>query len=465
VALARAFDANAASGDLYWALGECYRRIDPQRTPMLLRLALDHDSENPVAWRMLRALPLDPDQLTLPPALPGLRSTLLRADRLWEEGSYEKAARIVDKLLAARPGLVPAHLLAAREAERRGDLWRAAWIYERLLDWLGPIPGLGRRLAAVAQTMGAEDLALCGIDMARVGYPGDGALDYLQGAIEADRGDTEAAIRWLEQALDKGHSDVRLWLRLGDLYFEKMAISESIAAYERAMAIDPASAEAVRSFALSSLTTEQHAALRELLEAHIAEHPENINTLYSLGVMSLRDNRLAEAEAYFRRLAEIAPGHRQVHYNLGQLLLRQGDTEAGQEEMARFREIKAAEDAEWEVHNQAHFRRVEARKKMAAGEPEAAIALYRESVVAGTAELSDYLELATANLEAGNREEAVRGYEGVLDSYPYHRPALEGLVEALTPVGPTQNLAEAQRKLEVLDWPCKMVAMDAGPIP
>lgn len=454
--LASAMDQDAAAGDLYWAFGEYYRRLEPTRARSLFRLTLDHDSENPVAWHSLRSLTPPGQTAQLPASMPNLQSALIRAERQWQQGNLQEAGQIAARLLALRPGLVPAHQLAARLAERDGDLWRAAWIHERLLDWLGPIPGFGRRLAAVAQAMGAEDLALCGVEMATVGYPKDGELDYLRGAIAADRGATELAIRSLERAQEKGLSDVRLWLRLGELHFEQMDITASIAAYEQAMAADPAAAEAVRSFALSSLTTEQYVALRDLLETHIEQHPGNVNTLYSLGVMSLRDNRLGEAEAYFRRLVEIAPDHRQVHYNLGQVLLRQGQAEAGQQEMARFREIKAAEDREWERHNQAHFRRVEARERVDAGEPDAAIPLYLESVTDGTAELSDFLELAAANLAAGDSVEAVKGYEGVLRSYPYHRDALEGLAAAAAAAGASEALAEAQGKLEILDWPCPM---------
>ena len=458
--LARAVGDNPEAGDLYWALGMAYFETRPEHSKRLFLIALDHDSENPVSWLSLQRAAGEGVEVSLPSAMPGLRAALMRSGRLWEEGRYDEGRQIAQRLLDQRPRLVPALLLVAGEAERRGELWQAAWIYERLLDWLGFIPGVGRSLAGVAQAMGAEDLAICGVRVARGGSPQDGSLDYLLGVIEADRGETDAAIRAFERALELGHTDVRTWLRLGELYFEKMDISASIAAYEKAMAVDPAAAEAVRSFALSSLTTEQYATLREVLEKHVKQYPDNVNTLYSLGVMSLRDNHLEEAKAYFLRLAEVAPDHRQVHYNLGQIFLRQGDTEAGQREMERFRQIKAAEDGEWEEHNQAHFRRIEARKLAEAGNPEEAVPLYVQSVTDGTAELSDYLELASANLAAGQVEEALQGFEGILSSYPYHRSALEGLVEAAQATGGQRQLEDASRKLKILDWPCKMTASD-----
>lgn len=458
--LRKAVEESPGAGDLYWALAAIDRARDPARSSLLLRIALDHDSENPVSLLALEQLASEGASTNLPVAMPHLRSALTRSRKLWEEGRHEEGRQIAEGMLEHRPGLVPAHLLIAMDAERLGDLWRAAWIYERLLEWLGPIPSIGQDLAEVAQTMGAHELATCGLEVARDGDPEDGALYYLLGSIEADKGDTERAIEAYEQALVLGYEDMRIWLRLGELHFEQMNISQSITAYERAMALDPAAAEAVRSFALSSLTTDQYQSLREILEAHIQQHPENINTLYSLGVMSLRDDRLEEAERYFRRLAEIAPDHRQVHYNLGQILLRQGNTVAGQVEMEKFRQIKTAEDLDWEAHNQAHFRRVKARKLVEESHLEEAIDLYVQSVGDGTAELSDYLELANANLAAGHSADALLGFEGVLETFPYNRSALQGLTAAAIRTGARQKAEDASRKLEILEWTCKMTSSD-----
>lgn len=343
----------------------------------------------------------------------------------------------------------------ALEAERREDLWQAMEIYQKLLDSLGSAPAVEMDVARVAQSMGAAELAFCAASHALAANSENASVWYLLAAIEADRGNTDAAIEASRRSLQLGSEDVRVWLRLGELYFEQMKISESIAAYREAMTREPGAAEAVRSFALSSLTTEQNESLRILLESHIETYPDNLNTLYSLGVMSLRDNRLEEAEEYLLRLAELTPDHRQVHYSLGQIYLRRGDTARGQAEMDRFAEIKLAEDRDWNTHNQAHFRRVEARKALAEGRPEEAIPLYEQSVAEETAELSDYLELAEASMKAGRADQASRWYKSVLSSFPYHRDALQGLLAAASELQDDRKRDDALRKLEILDWTCE----------
>ncbi len=448
------------AGDLYWALGTAWQAVDSGRAAELYRTALDHDSENPLTFRALERVVSGDERVVLPEAMPRVIPAMRRASSLWQEGRFQGALRLAEELLSRRSRLVPMRLLLAREAERVDDLWQAVEIYLQLFDHLGPVPDIGRDLAEVAQTMGLQDLAVCGVEVALAGNSEDGSLLYLLGTIEADRGRTLEAVASFRRAAELGYRDVRLWLRLGELHFERMEISESLAAYREAMIVDPAAAEVVRSFALSSLTTDQYADLRQILEAQARAQPGNVNTLYSLGVMSLRDDRLDDALRYFLALAELAPDHRQVHYNLGQIYLRQGDRDRGRGEMEQFRQIKAAEDQQWEAHNQAHLRRLEARRLAEAGRPGEAIELYRQSIQEGTAELSDYLELAGANLAAGDVDEARHGYRGILSSHPYHRQAWEGLHQAATVMADEETAAEAERVLGLLTWPCKMLTID-----
>ena len=77
--------------------------------------------------------------------------------------------------------------------------------------------------------------------------------------------------------------------------------------------------------------------------------------------MSFRDNDLEAASQYFERLAKVAPTHTQVHYNLGQIYMRQGREEEGQAAMERFRERKSKEEEEWLVRNRSHALRIDAR--------------------------------------------------------------------------------------------------------
>jgi tetratricopeptide (TPR) repeat protein len=454
--LAAALGADFSLANGYWALGLARLRAGrAELATTLFRAALAMDADNPVTLLLLRQLASDGAIVELPPAMPDYQRQMGAAYRARSEGRLDEAATIARRLVDERPFLVPAHRLLIEIAEQRGQLWPALAGYELLLGWLGAIPSLELGVARVAQSMDAHEAAACSAGRAVAADPEDAAAHYLLAAIQADLDDTEAALASYRRAVELGYEDVKVWLRLGELHFRRMEISESLAAYERAMAVDPEAAEAVRPFALSSLTVDQNAALRQVLERHVQAHPENAGTLYSLGVMSLNSGDVEKARIYLEHVAELEPDHRQVHYNLGQIYLRAGETERGRAEMARFRELKAAEDAEWERHNQAHFRRVEARAAMAAGDPETAIPLYRQSIAEGVAEVGDHLELAEALLQAERPAEAVAESERLLGFYPYHQEALERLAEAAQVTADAERLRDARQKLSLLAWPCQ----------
>ena len=103
----------------------------------------------------------------------------------------------------------------------------------------------------------------------------------------------------------------------------------------------------------------------------------------------------------------------------------------------------------------AHFRRVEAHRALTEGRPEEAIPLYEQSVAEETAELSDYLELAEASMKTERADQALRWYESVLSSFPYHRDALQGLLEAASQLHDDRRRDDALRKLQILGWSCE----------
>ena len=111
------------------------------------------------------------------------------------------------------------------------------------------------------------------------------------------------------------------------------------------------------------MTTEDYRALRDLLEEHVGTHSDNVNTLYSLAVMHVRDGELDEAERLFLRVEKLVPKRAQVHYNLAMIYARHGREEDAGVAMDRFREVKGLENEEWERQNRINARRLAARKR------------------------------------------------------------------------------------------------------
>jgi tetratricopeptide (TPR) repeat protein len=417
-----------------------------------LRIAVEVDDRDPVPGLLLAQASGEGVETIWPEPFPGLGRRFLRASRSLGRGEVETATRLATEIVARRPHHVPTRLLLIEAAEQSDDYWSALAGYEQLLEWLPGVALLQARAAQTAHAMGADDLATYLAKRALSSMPEDGSLHHLLAAGLAGSGQTEAAIDACRRAIELGVRESSVYQLLGDLYFGRLEVAEAMAAYSQALELDPSTAETLASFVVSSLTTDDYEALKDLLERHVEAHPENVNTLYSLGVMSLRDNDLEAAARYFERLAEVAPTHTQVYYNLGQIYLRAGRQDEGQAAVERFRELKAKEDAEWLVQNQSHALRIDARDAVAQGDPGKGVQTYAQLVEQGTATHEDYLEAGEACLTMGDAAAAAAWFERLLEFSPYDRQALEGFAAAARLLERHEVAEETARRLGILSW-------------
>ncbi|MFQ5789643.1 MAG: tetratricopeptide repeat protein, partial [Acidobacteriota bacterium] len=236
------------------------------------------------------------------------------------QGQDGRARECFQESLARAPHFLPPRLFLIEIAEEGGDRWEALAHYRKILEQRPSVPELPDILAGMAQlarSMGALELAECSLRPSLEAQPNNGFFHYLLGLILSESGRVEEALASCLRAVELGFRKAPVYVTLGNLYYQKMLLSESIAALGQAVERDPAAAETLASFALTSLTTEEYRALRSLLEKHVEAHPESLNTLYGLGAMYLREGDLAKAKELFQRLEKLVPQHSQVHYNLG----------------------------------------------------------------------------------------------------------------------------------------------------
>jgi len=394
----------------YLALGvRALRAGNPERAVPLLRIAAAMDGENPVPRLFL----------------PGLET---EADR------YD----------------VPARLVSIREAERRDDRWTAMKEYRQLLEWIPGLPILLVRSAWQALAMGATDLAERLALEAVESLPDDATVHFLLASVRAAAGRTDEAVASCRKAIELGLREARVYLTLGDLLQEKMQVPEALAAYAEALRLDPAIAERIPSFSLSALLTAEAAEIRARLQGYVESHPASPETLYALGTSSLRAGELGKAKGYFQEMARVAPERSQAFYNLGLVHLRLEEEEASRDAMERFRELKAREDDDFERHNRAHFRRLEAQEAAAEGQAARAVEIYAGLISKGLGEPADFLALGRAWRQAGDPAQAFASFEKALELLPYEAEVLEGLADAAQAVGRDDVAQRCRERLAVL---------------
>jgi tetratricopeptide (TPR) repeat protein len=365
-------------------------------------------------------------------------------------GDAAGARHAFERALDLAPKFLPPRIALAQLAESEGDLWLALEQYRKGIEIDSGRADLLAALAHTARRMGATKLARCAVEEALAREPENGALHYLRAVTETG----DAALDACRRAIELGFENAAVYVTLGNLLHERLDVSDAIAAFEKALEIDPAAAESLASFALTSLTTSEYSRLRDLLERHVAAHPDDVNTLYAIGAMYLADGELEKARIRFEHLKTLVPDASQVHYNLAMLYAREGRPEEAARERMLFQERRREEDLEWNRQNELHRARVAMKDALAAGDPHQAARLGRTLVDSGRAETQDFIDLAESLERSGRLEEAERTLAAVLAVDPYHGPSLEaslGLAEAAGDVAASRRLRE---RLALLSLPC-----------
>jgi tetratricopeptide (TPR) repeat protein len=384
-----------------------------------LRIASAIDDQNPIAFLFLKAQGEGP-----PPPYPSLAAELLLARQAFERNDFDGAAAAAETILKRRPGFVPARLLLLEAAESAKRTVDALVQYEKLANDLPPLFELHARAARLAFGAEAYELARCHAALALEQKPADPPLLVLLAEAQLAAGEAEKAIATCEKALASGVATGPIYFTLGNALHGRMEIGRSIAALQKAVELDPQAAEDIASFALSSLTTEDYGSLRSLLEAHVESHRDNVNTLYSLGVMNLREGELEKARGYLDRVRELAPKNAQAYYSLALLHQRAGHEDLAREAMARFQELKAEEDDLWREGHRLSNLRIRAENVGL----EERIEILTDLVKTRTDETpGDYALLGEALLAAGRLQEARDAFERSRTQTARDAAALDGL--------------------------------------
>ena len=173
--------------------------------------------------------------------------------------------------------------------------------------------------------------------------------------------DPAAASRWLEQARALPDKQATTWIRTGDLEQFKGNQDQAIAAYSRALKIDPINIEALHDRALQYLARGKVDAARADAEALRKIAPTSVASAYVDAVLQFQDNKPAEARETLQRLLKIAPDYRPAIQLSGSVEAALGNLQTAEVNFAR---VARAEP--WNLH----ARRMLARTLLGQGRAE-----------------------------------------------------------------------------------------------
>lgn len=123
------------------------------------------------------------------------------------------------------------------------------------------------------------------------------------------------AALWAHDTAVRPHA--RALTALGVAHLHAGRAAESLAVFQRALAIDPAHAAALRNRALALLSLGRGDEAAALLASLPAREPGEADEFFALGSAYAREQKFAEAAACFARTAALEPARVAAHANLG----------------------------------------------------------------------------------------------------------------------------------------------------
>lgn len=420
-------------------------------------VALAVDELHAPSYLALRAA-IAPERLTVAelvgPPLSGIEHTMTGLREALANGDFDVAEQGAYAVLEARPLFVPARVLLVDVQRGRQDLVGVLAATVDLLFLVPEMPSLRAQRAAIARDLGAFELAEQDARAAIVLAPSDGTLEYLLATVLAAAGRPDEAVAACRAAIADGYDSAALQVTLGNAYRELQQLPEAVAALERAVELDPSSAEQVATFALAAMAGADADRLQALLEPWVAEHPDATNSAYALGMLYQRSGQLQRAVELLAAVAEQRPQDAQVQYNLSLVYRRLGNEEQAAAHTARFTELKAVEQEEFDRSNAAYRLRNEATAALTAGDAAGALSAVRRLLDMPGSEPPDRALLARALAVSGDQAAAAVAWAGYLQLVPHDAAALCDAAATVLTLGDADRAAALQNRAAALGWEC-----------
>jgi tetratricopeptide (TPR) repeat protein len=121
-----------------------------------------------------------------------------------------------------------------------------------------------------------------------------------------------------------------------------------------------------------------YAAARDHLREAVALQPQSYDVRYNLGATLAQLGDAAGAKDQLEKAVALDPSQAQAHFQLGLVLRKLGDTPGAHEQITVYQQLNSASQARSEADTKSQ----QAAQKLAAGDTQQAITLYREAVAA-----------------------------------------------------------------------------------
>jgi tetratricopeptide (TPR) repeat protein len=295
---------------------------------------------------------------------------------------------------------------------------------------LGGIAGVGLAVVGYAGWQTYQDLQA--LKQIKAKYK---AVETSQKALKQRPKDAQAYLNlgnaWMDFHQDSGKG-FRLAGQLKDLEMLSLMISlppslkGAIAAYNKALALDPTLADAYGGLCLAkveqNISTEAQKTLATCRKAAELQ-PQRAQVHLALGLTFWYQQKVDAAVASFRKAVALEPNNGNTHYQLGRALV---DQKKPQEAEVQLRKAIA-------LSPEGNMSYISLGNALAdQGKPDEAIAAYRQSIRVSPDQPLVYAFLGDVLLQQKRTDEAIANYQEMIRRYPPYSSGYQGLGAALS---------------------------------
>lgn len=300
----------------------------------------------------------------------------------WAAGEYEKSIEHLENAIRSNPDDERARVTLARVFAEAGQPARAE---QTLVETVRKLPS-----SAIAQ------LRL-------------GRLHASADRNQEATAELEAAARLSALA-----GKAQLYRELGTLYLRESRADGAVQAFSTLVRITPNDALAHRERGRALLLQgRQDEAFVEFVAALLVS-PEDAEAYLAIGQMHLAGARYPDAVVVLERAVALSGDNAEARYALGTALVRAGQKDAGEKQLAEFQRLQTQAVEEHRRQIEVAVLKLEAGARTREGAHERAASLWQAVVAAQPDVASNHADLATALAQNGRLDAAVEQYEKAL---------------------------------------------------
>jgi len=231
-------------------------------------------------------------------------------------------------------------------------------------------------------------------------------------------GRVDAAEQMYREILVRAPDHPRVLHNLGMVHMQRQEFDRALPLLSRAAAANPGERQMWISYGHALISAGQFEAADRLAADRLGDAPEGRALVIRLrqvwAAHLLESERLAEAEAQYLHLTQIAPADAEAHADLGYVRLRRGDNSGGLASLRQATALDPANVRAWVNLSSAH---------LALGEPEATILASRRALALEPDNGPAHQNLGVALAALGQRDAGLAALDQAIDADPDPGPA------------------------------------------